>query len=135
LNNISEQTVEKKTTIRVIIADDHAIMRQGLASLLQNQSDILVAGQASDGEQAVELALKLRPDVVLMDVSMPVLSGMDATRKLKTLAPEIAVIGLSMHASEEVRQTMIDAGAKEYLIKDRPASELLAAIKRVGNSE
>jgi signal transduction histidine kinase/CheY-like chemotaxis protein len=128
--NDSEQEVEKKTAIRVIIADDHAIMRQGLASLLQNQPDILVAGQASDGAEAVELTLKLRPDVVLMDVSMPLLNGMEATRRIISEAPEVAVIGLSMHASEEVRQTMLEAGACEYLLKDRPASELLSAIKR-----
>jgi signal transduction histidine kinase/CheY-like chemotaxis protein len=128
--NDSGQEVENKTAIRVIIADDHAIMRQGLASLLQNQPDILVAGQASDGVEAVELTLKLRPDVVLMDVSMPLLNGMEATRRIISEAPEVAVIGLSMHASEEVRQTMLDAGAFEYLLKDRPASELLSAIKR-----
>jgi signal transduction histidine kinase/ActR/RegA family two-component response regulator len=134
LNDESEEEIEKNTAIRVIIADDHAVMRQGLASLLQNQPDILVAGEASNGEQAVELALKLRPDVILMDVSMPVLSGMEATRRINLKAPEIVVIGLSMHASEEVRKSMIDAGARGYLLKDRPASELLSAIKKFAHS-
>jgi signal transduction histidine kinase/CheY-like chemotaxis protein len=129
-----KSAVEKKAALRVIIADDHAIMRQGLASLLQNQPDIIVAAEATNGEQAVELAVKLRPDVVLMDVSMPLLNGVEATRRIKTEAPEVAVIGLSMHSSEEVRRRMIDAGARDYLIKDRPAPELLSAIKKFAHS-
>lgn len=129
-----KNAVENKTVLRVIIADDHAIMRQGLASLLQNQADILVAAEAANGEQAVELAIKLRPDVVLMDVSMPLLNGVEATRRIKTEAPEVAVIGLSMHSSEEVRRRMIEAGARDYLLKGRPAPELLSAIKRFAHS-
>jgi signal transduction histidine kinase/ActR/RegA family two-component response regulator len=133
-DNEHEEEIKKNTAIKVMIADDHAVMRQGLASLLQNQPDIFIAGEASDGEQAVELALKLRPDVILMDVSMPVMSGMEATRRINIKAPEIVVIALSMHASEEVRKSMIDAGAREYLLKDRPASELLSAIKKFAHT-
>ncbi len=134
VDNDLEKKGDKKSVVKVMIADDHSVMRQGLASLLQNQPDILVIGEAADGEQAVELALKLRPDVVLMDVSMPVLNGMEATRRLNIEAPEIAVIALSMHISDEVRMKMMEAGARDYLLKDRPASELLSAIRRFAHS-
>jgi DNA-binding NarL/FixJ family response regulator len=93
-----------------------------------------VVAEAPNGKLAVELALKLRPDVVLMDVSMPVMNGVEATRRIKNEAPEIAVIGLSMHSSEEARTSMKKAGARDYLLKDRPAPELLSAIKRFAHS-
>ncbi len=132
--NNQEIEVKKKFAVRVIIADDHALIRQGLASLLQTQPDIRVVAEAANGKLAVELALKLRPDVVLMDVSMPVMNGVEATRRIKNEAPEIAVIGLSMHSSEEARTSMKKAGARDYLLKDRPALELLSAIKRFAHS-
>jgi signal transduction histidine kinase/CheY-like chemotaxis protein len=128
--NILKNSSREKTEIRIIIADDHTVMRRGLASLLQNQPDIQVVAEASDGQEAVDLALKFRPDVVLMDVSMPVLNGVEATRRIKAEAPEIVVIGLSMHSSEEVRKSMAEAGSDEYLQKDRPANELISSIKK-----
>ncbi|MFO8082861.1 MAG: response regulator [Desulfobacterales bacterium] len=128
-NNLIKNN-KKRTDVMVMIADDHAVMRQGLASLLQNQPDIQVVAEAADGQEAVELALKLRPDVILMDVSMPVLNGVEATRRIKAEVPEIVVIGLSMHSSEEVRMSMAEAGSDEYLQKDRPASELISTIKK-----
>ncbi|KJS28875.1 MAG: hypothetical protein VR64_22425 [Desulfatitalea sp. BRH_c12] len=116
--------------ISVVIADDHAVMRQGLATLLRNQSDIKVVAEASDGEQAVAFALQLRPDVVLMDYSMPLLNGAEATCMIKNEAPEIAVIALSMYGGEDKQRSMHNAGAQAYLKKDVQAAELIAAIKQ-----
>jgi CheY-like chemotaxis protein len=121
---------EKTHFISVLIADDHAVMRQGLAALLQNQPDIKVVAEASDGEQAVAYALELRPDLVLMDYSMPVLSGPQATRMIKNKAPDIGVIGLSMYSGEDKQKNMYEAGANAFLKKDVQAAELIAAIKK-----
>jgi CheY-like chemotaxis protein len=124
---------EKPDVITVLIADDHAVMRQGLASLLRNRSDIEVVAEAADGEQAVALALQFRPAVVMMDFSMPLLNGADATRRIKKAAPEIEVIGLSMYAAQDKEKMMLDAGAQTYLTKDVQAKELIAAIKKSAN--
>jgi signal transduction histidine kinase/ActR/RegA family two-component response regulator len=121
---------ENNHFISVLIADDHAVMRQGLAALLQNQPDIKVVAQASDGEQAVAYALKYRPDLVLMDYSMPVLDGPQATCMIKSRAPDIGVIGLSMYSGEDKQKNMYDAGAIAFLKKDVQAAELIAAIKK-----
>jgi signal transduction histidine kinase/ActR/RegA family two-component response regulator len=121
---------EKAHFISVLIADDHAVMREGLAALLQNQADIKVVAEASDGEQAVAYALELRPDLVLMDYSMPVLEGPQATRMIKNKAPDIGVIGLSMYSGEDKQKNMYEAGANAFLKKDVQAAELIAAIKK-----
>lgn len=121
---------EKKHSISVVIADDHAVMRQGLAALLQNQPDIKVVAEASDGQQAVAYALQLRPDLVLMDYSMPVLDGPQATCMIKNKAPDIGVIGLSMYSDEDKQKNMYEAGANAFLKKDVQAAELIAAIKK-----
>jgi signal transduction histidine kinase/CheY-like chemotaxis protein len=121
---------EKSEVITVVIADDHAVMRQGLASLLRNQPGIEVVAEAEDGEQAVALALKFHPTVVLMDFSMPRLNGIDATRRIKTETPEVEVIGLSMYAASDTKKRMLEAGAQSYLTKDVQAKELIAAIKQ-----
>lgn len=130
-SNDTEKDIQKNGAISVIIADDHAVMRQGLASLLDNQPEISVVAEAANGQEAIDLSLKLHPDVVLMDVSMPVLDGMEATRRITSEAPDIHVIGLSMHSSDGVREAMKEAGAQGYLLKDRPASELVSAIKKI----
>jgi signal transduction histidine kinase/ActR/RegA family two-component response regulator len=130
-SNDTEKGIQKNGAISVIIADDHAVMRQGLVSLLENQPEICVVAEAANGQEAIDLALKLHPDVVLMDVSMPVLDGIKATRRIKSEAPDINIIGLSMHSSDGVREGMREAGAKGYLLKDRPASELVSAIKKI----
>lgn len=116
--------------LSVMIADDHAVMRQGLAALLRSQPGIEVVAEASDGEQAVSLALQLQPDVILMDYSMPLMSGAEATRMIKAQAPHILVIGLSMYDGQNERKQMQDAGARTYLKKDVQAAELIAAIKQ-----
>jgi PAS domain S-box-containing protein len=118
--------------IRVLLADDHAVVRDGLARLLGTQPDIAVVGQAEDGLEAVELALRLRPDVVVMDVSMPNLGGVEATRRILRDMPEARVIGLSMHVQEDVAAQMSAAGAAAYLTKTSQPPKLLAAIRECG---
>jgi signal transduction histidine kinase len=116
--------------IRVMLVDDHAILREGLASLLQRYSDIEVVGEAEDGQMAVELAHALRPDVVVMDLSMPRLNGIEATRKIVSELPRIRVVGLSMHDEEYGLSAMRRAGAVECVIKAGPPDDLVTAIRR-----
>ena len=115
--------------IRVLIADDHRILRQGLASIINSEPDLELVAEAKDGREAIELARRLKPDVVIMDIEMPGTNGIDATRTIAAEAPEIRVIGLSMHTREDMEQAMRAAGASEYLPKDGPAEDLLAAIR------
>jgi signal transduction histidine kinase len=117
VEDIPLDKTEKTHPISVVIADDHAVMRQGLTALLQNQADIRVVAEASDGEQAVAYALQLRPNLVLMDYSMPVLNGAQATRMIKNKAPDIVVIGLSMFGGGDKEKSMYAAGASAYLKK------------------
>ena len=114
--------------IRVLLADDHPMLRKGLAEMLLEQPGLDLVGEADDGQEAVEIALQLRPDVVLMDVSMPRMDGIEATRRIKGAAPEIRIIGLSMHEQNDMASTMRDAGASDYLMKTAAPEELIDAI-------
>ena len=114
---------------RVLVVDDHRIVRQGIASMLAHHEDILVIGEASDGQEALEKARALKPDVILMDVSMPGMNGIDATRAICNEMDEIDIIGLSMFEMEEIGQQMLDAGARCYLPKSGPAQALLEEIR------
>ena len=115
--------------IRILLTDDHAVMREGLARLLGQETDFEVVGQASDGQEAVELAGKLLPDVILMDISMPRMSGVDATRVIHQRHTDIRIIGLSLYEEEERAKAMLDAGAVFYLTKSDPPADLRAAIR------
>ncbi len=115
--------------VRVLLADDHKIMRQGLVMLLQEEPDILIVGEAADGQQAIELARAHEPDVVVMDVTMPVLNGIEATRQLTAEMPEVRVIGLSMHETADMAAAMREAGAVNYVAKGGPLHALTAAIR------
>ncbi len=117
--------------ISVIVADDHTIVRRGLISLLELCSEIRVVGEAADGRDAVERALALEPDIVLMDISMPVLNGLEATRQIKERAPGIKVLVLSAHDNEEYVLRVIRCGANGYLLKNTSAEDLYAAVKSV----
>jgi PAS domain S-box-containing protein len=117
--------------IRVVLADDHAVVRQGLAQLLGNEPDIEVVGAAADGKEAVELAGRLLPDVLLMDMSMPKLDGVEATQAVHADYPEIRIIGLSMFEEAECNEALRKAGAVAYVTKTAPAEDLVAAIRRV----
>ncbi len=121
--------------VRVLLADDHAIVRQGLAALLASQRGIEVVGEAADGREAVAAAARLRPHVVVMDLGMPGLNGVDATRQIRRESPETAVLVLSMHASEEHVRPAIRAGATGYLLKGSGLSDLVAAIRAVAAGE
>ncbi len=118
-------------SIRILLADDHTIVLQGLSRFLQEQEDMEVVGQAKDGYTTVELARELAPDVVVMDISMPGLNGIDATRLICSENPEVKVIGLSMHSARRYVQEMYRAGARGYLLKDCDFEELLSAIRAV----
>ncbi len=113
---------------RVLVADDHAIMRDGLARVLNRQPDVAVVGAAANGQEAVVLARKLRPNVVVMDISMPLLNGIDATRAIKAARPRTRVIGLSMYGEPHYAAAMRQAGAEACINKTGAASELVAAI-------
>lgn len=117
--------------IRVLIAEDHTIVRQGLSSLLRSEPDIEVVGEASDGLEATEMAKKLIPDLVLMDIAMRNLNGLDATRKIKKLFPQIKVLALTVYDNEEIIFQILKAGASGYLIKDSAMTELVSAIRAI----
>jgi DNA-binding NarL/FixJ family response regulator len=122
-------------TTRVLLADDHKILRQGLQTLLQNEPDIEVVGQADNGRGAIELAKELRPDVVIMDVAMPDVGGVGATRELVNAVPTAKVVALSMHSDRRFVTGMLSAGASGYLLKDSAFEELALSIRAVMRGE
>ena len=117
--------------IRIVLADDHHIVRDGLRSLLEEQEDMEVIAEAENGREAVALALRLRPDIVVMDVGMPDLNGIEATRQVCDGAPGTRVVGLSMHSDRRFVAGMLEAGASGYVIKDEAFEELARAIRAV----
>jgi DNA-binding NarL/FixJ family response regulator len=121
--------------IRVLIADDHKIMLAGLRSLLEKQSDIDVVGEAENGRKAVQMVQEKKPDVVVMDVSMPDLNGIEATTQIKESVPESKVIALSMHSDKRFVMGMLRAGAAGYLLKDCASQELANAIAQVAGGK
>ena len=121
--------------IRVIIADDHTIVRSGVRLLLEAEPDIRVVGEAIDGQEALVLVETTQPDVVLMDITMPVMDGLEATRQIKVLYPKIQVLILTMHRSDDYFFETLKAGASGYILKGAQASELLEAVRVVGRGE
>jgi CheY-like chemotaxis protein/anti-anti-sigma regulatory factor len=120
--------------LRVLLADDHEIVREGLRLLLSDEQDVEVVGEASNGREAVDLADRLEPDVIIMDVSMPLMDGDEATRQIKAQLPQTRVIALTMYDGPETMETMYRVGAENYVLKTAPAEELLAAIRGKGSN-
>ncbi|MDP9169884.1 MAG: response regulator transcription factor [Acidobacteriota bacterium] len=117
--------------IRIVLADDHTVIRSGLRALLERQSSLEVVGEAADGHEAVELAGKLSPDVVVVDIAMPRLNGLDAAQQITTKFPKVAVVVLSMHSDEGYIARALKAGARGYLLKDSAEADLIMAIQAV----
>jgi two-component system, NarL family, response regulator NreC len=118
-------------SIKILLADDHEIMREGLKSLLEKQGDIIVIGEAEDGRTTVKLARELSPDIVIMDISMPDLNGIEATRQIVSRDSRIKVIALSVHSDKRFVIEMLHAGASAYLLKDCAFGELVNAVRAV----
>ena len=125
-----------KRKIRILLADDHKLVRQGFRLILLSQPDMDVVGETGNGREAVELARSLKPDVVVMDVTMPELNGIEATRRIREISPHIRVLGLSVHRDSVYVREIIRAGAEGYLLKESADTDLLTAVRAVaeGNS-
>ena len=120
---------------KVLVVEDHGIVRDGIRLLLQSQPDLEVVGEASDGPSAIERAACLRPDVVLMDLGLPGLNGMEATRQIHERCPEVKVLALTVHDSDDYFFRALRAGASGYVLKGSSSSELLGAIRSVSQGE
>jgi two-component system response regulator NreC len=118
-------------TIRVLLADDHAILRTGLRLMLNNLPDVEVVGEATQGREALEKALELKPDLVLMDVTMPEMNGLEATAELKRKLPKVKVLFLTMHEDEELLFRTVQVGGSGYVLKKSADTELISAIEEV----
>jgi DNA-binding NarL/FixJ family response regulator len=121
--------------VRVLIADDHGIVRSGLRLLLERQADIEVVAEAADGAEARELAIRERPDLAILELKMPKLTGLQATREIKAQAPEVAILILSMHDDERYVAEAMKAGASGYVVKTQADTDLVAAIRAIERGE
>jgi DNA-binding NarL/FixJ family response regulator len=130
-NQISADAVKKLVDkrIRVLLVDDHKIARQGLCSLLQFESDIEVVGEAENGRQAIDLARQRGPEVVIMDINMPVMNGIEATRIITKEMPRVKVVALSMHGTKDTSREILEAGATACLTKGGTMEELVEAVR------
>ncbi|MBI2460697.1 MAG: response regulator transcription factor [Candidatus Rokubacteria bacterium] len=123
------------TKTKILLVDDHAIVRAGLRLLLESQSDLAVVGEAASGREAIRAVKELRPDLVLMDVAMPDLNGLEATRRIKAEHAKVQVLALTMHENEQYFFQMLHAGAAGYVVKGAPPEELIGAIRSVTRGE
>jgi len=122
-------------SIRLLLADDHVMLRQGTAELLRREPDLEVVGEAGDGQQAIELVHTLKPDIVIMDVRMPTLSGIEATRRIREQFPQVQVLVLTAHDDDQYVFSLLQAGASGYLLKTAPIGNLIKAIRQVRAGE
>jgi DNA-binding NarL/FixJ family response regulator len=121
------------TPLRILIVDDHAVVRRGVRSLLESQPDWEIAGEAATGREAVEQASQLQPDVIVMDLSLPELNGLEATRQILKESPRSEVLVLTMHHSEELARDVLQAGARGYVLKSDADQCLIAAVESLGS--
>ncbi len=131
----SEMAEKKSEKITVLLVDDHALVRRGFRRMLEDEPDMTVVGEAGDGEEAIELARRLKPQVVVMDSALPKMNGLDATRRILWDLPETAVLMLSMHSEHTWVRQAIDAGAKGYILKNAMNLELGSAVRHVAAGE
>ena len=122
-------------TIRLLLVDDHAVVRSGLRMMLDNESDAEIVGEASSAAEAIEAAMRLKPNVILMDIGLPDLSGIDATREIKKRAPDVSIVALTIHEDEEYFFKMLEAGASGYVPKRAAPEELLTAIRAAATGQ
>jgi NarL family two-component system response regulator LiaR len=122
-------------SIRIMVADDHALVREGIRELLEREKDMVVVGEASDGDEAIRLADTLNPDIILMDIAMPKIDGIEATKRIKADYPNITILVLTAYDNEEFVIAILNAGAAGYLLKTVRGDELLRAIRAVNAGE
>jgi two-component system, NarL family, response regulator NreC len=122
-------------TIRLLLVDDHAVVRSGLRMMLDNEVDAEIVGEASSAAEAIEATMRLKPNVILMDIGLPDLSGIDATREIKKRAPEVSIVALTIHEDEEYFFKMLEAGASGYVPKRAAPEELLTAIRAAATGQ
>jgi DNA-binding NarL/FixJ family response regulator len=132
---LAKRAEEAVSGIRILLTDDHMLVRQGTRELLEREADLEVVAEAGDGEEAVRLACEHLPDVVLMDIAMPVLNGIDATRRIKAAVPRISVLVLSAYDDDQYIFALLEAGAAGYLLKNVSADALVKAIRAVAAGE
>lgn len=118
-------------TIRILLADDHPIVRQGLRTLLEGRAGWEIIGEASDGAEAVEKAKDLSPDVMVLDVTMPKMNGLDACRLLRQVSPQLEILFVTQHDSPQMMREALEAGARGYVVKSNAARDLLRAVEAV----
>ena len=126
---------ENQNTISVLLADDHPLVQDGIRTRFEDIEDIAIIGVASDGKELIEMADELNPDVIIADISMPKISGLEATRLLSESHPQIKILILTMHDNREYMQNAIESGAKGYILKDQPADEMINAVRAVHKGE
>lgn len=122
-------------TIHLLLVDDHAVVRSGLRMLLENERDVEIVGEASSASEAMESAIRLKPNVILMDIGLPDLSGIDATREIKKRLPDVSIVALTIHEDEEYFFKMLEAGASGYVPKRAAPEELLTAIRAAASGQ